>query len=109
MHPPGPRTNGWHSWPSSARTTPRGRWNTDLLNGIKDVTGVEYKNQKIGTDVTIDAGVESMNTNLASGTPVPIVVGDGAANAYAHYVLVTASDPGPPRTYTIHDPAKGEA
>jgi hypothetical protein len=36
------------------------------------------------------------------------VIGDGADNASAHYVVIVASDPGPPRYYSIHDPASGD-
>jgi hypothetical protein len=38
---------------------------------------------------------------------LPISIGNGAKN-YQHYVLVTASDPGPPRYYSIHDPWDGK-
>ncbi len=37
---------------------------------------------------------------------MPIVIGDGAGQ-YNHYVLVTGLQPGPPKTYTIHDPYVG--
>ncbi len=88
-------------------TPARGRWNTDLLNNVKDTTGVSYDNKKIGTDVTLDKGLTDINDGLAKGMPVPIVIGDGGKNAFAHYVVITATDPGPPRYYTIHDPASG--
>lgn len=78
-----------------------GRWGDDLFNRYKNSTGVEYTTQKDPADPvgTIDAG-------LRTGAPVPIVIGSGAGS-YAHYVLVTGSRAGPPKTYTVHDPASG--
>jgi hypothetical protein len=88
-------------------TQHQGRWNTDLLNNVKDVTGVAYANKKIGEGgLTVDAAVDDIAKSADQKIPVPIVVGSSSTN-YAHYVIVTASDPGPPRTFTIHDPANG--
>ena len=85
-----------------------GRWNTDLLNKDSDSTGVSYTNKKIGEEgLTVDQAVDDISKDVQSGMPVPIVIGDGGKAAYAHYVLVTASDPGPPRSFSIHDPANG--
>ncbi len=86
----------------------RGRWNTDLLNKISKSTGVDYERKVVGTDETMDETVGSINDGLAKGAPVPIVVGDGGQNATAHYVVIMATDPGPPRYYSIHDPASGD-
>jgi hypothetical protein len=85
-----------------------GRWNTDLLNKIEKSTGVSYERKTVGEDETMDESVTSINDGLAKGAPVPIVIGDGADNASAHYVVIVASDPGPPRYYSIHDPASGD-
>ena len=88
-------------------TEHKGRWNTDLLNNVKDSTGVEYKNTKIGDGgLTVDQAVDDIKANAEKKIPVPIVVGASTSN-FAHYVLVTATDAGPPRTFTIHDPATG--
>jgi hypothetical protein len=85
-----------------------GRWNTDLLNKDKDSTGVNYTNKKIGAGgLTVDQAVDDISADVQKGMPVPIVIGDGGQAAYAHYVLVTATDPGPPRSFSIHDPANG--
>lgn len=86
----------------------RGRWNTDLLNKIEKSTGVSYDRKVVGEDETMDETVTSINDGLSKGAPVPIVVGDGGDNATAHYVVIMATDPGPPRYYSIHDPASGD-
>ena len=85
-----------------------GRWNTDLLNNIQKSTGLSYERKRVGVDETMDQSVTSINDGLAKGAPVPIVIGDGGKNATAHYVVIVASDPGPPRYYSIHDPASGD-
>ena len=74
---------------------------------MKDITGVKYENKKIGEGgLTVDKAVDDIKANVEKKIPVPIVVGASEAN-YAHYVIVTATDPGPPRKFTIHDPANG--
>ena len=85
----------------------QGRWNTDLLNKIKSTTGASYEKRIVGVDETMDQSVGSINDGLSKGLPVPIVVGN-AANRAAHYVVIVATDPGPPRYYSIHDPASGD-
>ena len=86
----------------------RGRWNTDLLNKVSDTTGLSYGRQRMDTDAEKTKGVADINAAVDQRMPVPLVVGDGGANVNAHYVLITASDPGPPRYYSIHDPASGD-
>ena len=86
----------------------RGRWNTDLLNNQKGSTGLEYKSELFADDKAMEKGVKEMNACLDKKQPVPIIVGDGGANKNAHYVVITATDPGPPRYYSIHDPASGD-
>jgi hypothetical protein len=97
-------TSGKHSGVAVGRDLPggSGRWADDLLNKQKDSTGVEYTTIKDPADPvgTIDAG-------LQTGAPVPIVIGNGPGQ-YTHYVLVTGSQAGPPKTYTIHDPWEGK-
>jgi hypothetical protein len=85
-----------------------GRWNTDLLNKDSASTGMSFKNKKIGDDgLTTDQAVDDISSDVQKGMPVPIVIGDGGDAAFAHYVLVTATDKGPPRSFSIHDPANG--
>jgi len=88
------------------QTGGRGMWIAGALNNLSASTGVTYDLKKIGEGATVEQGITTLNDATAGGTPVPISIGNGAKN-YQHYVLVTASDPGPPRTYTIHDPWDG--
>ncbi|HEX5328065.1 MAG TPA: hypothetical protein VFW75_15470 [Acetobacteraceae bacterium] len=83
-----------------------GRWANDLLNNMSDVTGVKYDTKKVGDGATTDDAMKTIDGNTATGTPVPLVIGNGQGQ-YTHYVLVTASDPGPPKQYSIHDPWTG--
>lgn len=83
-----------------------GRWADDLMNNMSNVTGVEYANQKIGSSYKVDDAVKDIDTGLKKGHPVPIVIGN-SSTSYTHYVLVTGRDPGPPETFTIHDPWDG--
>ena len=82
-------------------------WVTDNLNKISASTGLSYENKMIPDGGTVEDGINTLNAATAKGEPVPIVIGNGSKD-YAHYVLVTASDPGPPRYYKIHDPWSGE-
>lgn len=93
----------------------QGRWADDLLNKSKKMTGFTFETQKIGEDATLDEGIASIEKNLDDGVPVPIVIGNSTTdaagnkqNSYQHYVVVTGTDPGPPRYYTIHDPWEGK-
>lgn len=85
----------------------RGRWASDLLNQMSDVTGVTYDTKKVGRDATTEDAIKTLDDNTATGMPVPIVIGNGQGK-YTHYVLVTASDVGPPKQYSIHDPWSGK-
>ena len=78
-----------------------GRWADDLFNKSSDATGVTYSTMNPAADPTTQ-----LDTGLATGAPVPIVIGN-APGEYTHYVLVTGSDAGPPKTYTVHDPWDG--
>ncbi len=84
-----------------------GMWITDNLKKVSASTGLTYDNKKIGEGATLEEGITTLNDATAKGEPVPIVIGNGGKD-FAHYVLVTASDPGPPRYYKIHDPWSGE-
>ena len=87
--------------------TGAGRFNTDLLNSTPNQTGAVFKQELVGAGLTIDDGVAAMDKSLATGTPVPVIIGDGGPNKTAHYVVVTSINPGPSPTYNIHDPASG--
>ena len=84
-----------------------GRWADDLMNDMSDVTGVEYENKKISNKYKVEDAMKDIEKGLKQGHPVPIVIGNGP-NQFTHYVLVTELDNGPPKTWTIHDPWKGE-
>jgi hypothetical protein len=85
----------------------RGMWIAEPLNKLSASTGLTYQRKKMGeTGATVDDAVNTLNAATAAGEPVPIAIGANATN-YQHYVLVTGSDPGPPRYYSIHDPWSG--
>jgi hypothetical protein len=84
-----------------------GRWNTDLLNQASASTGLQYRRQLLDDQTTVRKAVADIAEDVGKGMPVPIVIGDGNQAKYAHYVLVVATDPGPPRRFSIHDPANG--
>jgi hypothetical protein len=90
----------------------KGMWNTDNLNKVSATTGLKYKNKTIGSGLSVEDGIKALNDATSKGRPVPMIIGDGntgqGGHAYGHYVLVTASDPGPPRYYKIHDPWEGK-
>jgi hypothetical protein len=90
----------------------KGMWNTNNLNKVSATTGLKYKNKTIGNGLSVEDGIKALNDATSKGRPVPMIIGDGntgqGGHAYGHYVLVTASDPGPPRYYKIHDPWEGK-
>ncbi len=69
------------------------------LDQIAGTTGLRYDDRRIGTDASLEDCITVLAN--ANGAPVPVMVG-------TRYVVVTGSDPGPPRSYTIHDPWSGE-
>ena len=82
--------------------------NTSLgTKQLLDALHWRYATKIFDANYTLDKATKDLDTALAKGQPVPIVIGDGGASAYAHYVLVTTMDPGPPKEYTIHDPYDG--
>ena len=89
-------------------TAGTGRWADDLLNKNSDSTGVTYSTKILGGSTNVATAMTAIDNGLSKGQPVPIVIGDGTAkNSTAHYVLVTGSDQGTPKSYTIHDPWTG--
>jgi hypothetical protein len=78
-----------------------------LLNKQTGSTGLEYDSKVLGRDTTVDEALNTMQDGLQHGIPVPITVGD-AKSPFAHAAVVTAVAPGPPRTFTIHDPYYGK-
>jgi hypothetical protein len=88
------------------KTAGGGRWADDLLNSNSDTTGVTYTTKQMGGTTTVNTALTAIDKGVSKGQPVPIVIGNSPTN-YQHYVLVTGSDQGPPKTYTIHDPWSG--
>ncbi|MDC0935934.1 ATP-binding cassette domain-containing protein [Pirellulales bacterium] len=91
-----------------------GRFADDLLNDTSDSTGVEYKTQQIDNTYDFDAAAADVEAGVSKGHPVPLIVGGAKTDtattgeySTSHYVMVTGSDPGPPPTWTIHDPWYG--
>lgn len=95
---------------ATSRDDPEGKGSglvfSTLLNKQADSTGLVYDTQRLGSDVTVDDAMATMADGVNKGVPVPITVGD-AKHPFAHAALVVAVDPGPPRTFTIHDPYYG--
>jgi hypothetical protein len=83
-----------------------GRWADDLLNNVSDTTGVKYTTKQLGGTTTVNTAMTAIDNGVSKGQPVPIVIGN-SSTSYTHYVLVTGSDAGPPKKYTIHDPWSG--
>jgi hypothetical protein len=81
-----------------------GRWADDLFNQNSSATGVTYATS---LDPSGAQAVNMVDQGLQTGAPVPIVIGNGPGQ-YTHYVMVLSSDPGPPKTYLIHDPWSGQ-
>jgi hypothetical protein len=96
---------------SAGQAAPRsgggsGRWADDLLNNNSDSTGISYSTKQLGGTTTVATAMTTIDNGVSKGQPVPIVIGNSSSD-YRHYVLVTGSDVGPPKSYTIHDPASG--
>lgn len=92
-----------------------GRFADDLLNDMSETTGVEYKTERIDTTYDFDKAAADVDAGVSKGHPVPLIVGKAKSDTAtsgeyttSHYVLVTGSDPGPPPTWTIHDPWEGK-
>jgi hypothetical protein len=83
----------------------RGRRGVDLLNKNKDVTGLKYETKMVDSS-TREAAVDDIANELALGRPVPLSVGENDGEL-RHYVLAVSVHAGPPKTFFIHDPARG--
>lgn len=79
---------------------------TDALNDQTATTGLKFKIEEIDAS-SMDGRLGEIDKSVHSGLPVPLRVSD-AGNSGGHFVLVVASDEGPPRTYSIHDPWDGK-
>lgn len=87
-----------------------GRWADDLLNSNSASTGLAFAPQLVGAgmDISVADAITAIDTGLASGMPVPIVVGSGVG-VTAHYVVITRVNVvAGVRTYTIHNPGDGK-
>ncbi len=82
-----------------------GRWADDLLNARSTTTGLDYTTTKSPGNQAALLG--QIDQGLEKGAPVPIVIGAPGAT-YAHYVVVTGSLDGPPKSYIVHDPWSGD-
>jgi hypothetical protein len=95
----------WDSFLKKSNLTPEEAEKVRGVADLQEITGVTYSTQK---DPTGEQAVSQIDKGLATGAPVPIVIGDGKPpDNYKHYVLVTGSDDKSPKTYTIHDPWSG--
>ncbi|ABU58897.1 eCIS core domain-containing protein [Roseiflexus castenholzii] len=91
--------------PATDRTQPTGgAWVEAEMNALSGATGVTYQTQIVGTQMTLDAALDVLRTNLAAGIFVPIVVG-GSVGDTAHYVMAMAISG---NRIQIHDVATGD-
>jgi type VI secretion system secreted protein VgrG len=84
-----------------------GRFADDKLNDLSPTTGLGFQTQLVGKDVTTAQALSTIDSSLAQGAPVPLIIGQSSSQT-AHYVLVTGVSDGQPKTYTIHDPWEGK-
>ncbi len=91
--------------PATDRTQPTGgAWVEAEMNALSSATGVTYQTQIVGTQITLDAALDVLRTNLTAGIFVPIVVGSSVGNT-AHYVMAMAISG---NRIQIHDVATGD-
>lgn len=91
--------------PATDRTRPTGgTWVEGEMNALASATGVTYQTQIVGTQITLDAALDVLRTNLTAGIFVPIVVG-GSVGDTAHYVMAMAISGD---RIQIHDVATGD-
>jgi hypothetical protein len=83
-----------------------GRFNSDLLNNMANVTGLQYTATAVA-DTDIHAHTGEILDSLRKGMPVPLVVGHGPGD-FAHYVLATGVSGDGTDTIEIHDVGTGE-
>ena len=87
------------------RTQPTGgAWVEGEMNALASATGVTYQTRIVGTQITLDAALDVLRTNLTAGIFVPIVVG-GSVGDTAHYVMAMAISG---NRIQIHDVATGD-
>jgi hypothetical protein len=79
---------------------------TDALNDQTATTGLKFDIEEVDSS-SVDGRLGEIDKSVNSGLPVPMRVSD-APNTGGHFVLVVGADPGPPKTYTIHDPWDGK-
>jgi hypothetical protein len=88
----------------------KGMWIDPALNAVSASTGLTYSQMAVGTAVgqsSQAASIAKIADAAAKGRPVPILIGPPTGDQL-HYVLVTATDAGPPRLFTMHDPWDGK-
>ncbi len=91
--------------PATDRTQPTGgAWVEAEMNALSSATGVTYQTRIVGTQITLDAALGILKTNLTAGIFVPIVVG-GSVGDTAHYVMAMAISG---NRIQIHDVATGD-
>ncbi|MFQ3684939.1 DUF4157 domain-containing protein, partial [Roseiflexus sp.] len=91
--------------PATNRTQPTGgAWVEADMNALSSATGVTYQTRIVGTQITLNAALDILKTNLAAGIFVPIVVG-GSVGDTAHYVMAMAVSG---NRIQIHDVATGD-
>jgi hypothetical protein len=91
--------------PATDRTQPTGgAWVEGEMNALASATGVTYQTRIVGTQITLDAALDVLRTNLTAGIFVPIVVG-GSVGDTAHYVMAMAISG---NRIQIHDVATGD-
>lgn len=91
--------------PATDRTQPTGgAWVEAEMNALAGATGVTYQTRIVGTQITLDAALDVLRTNLTAGIFVPIVVG-GSVGDTAHYVMAMAISG---NRIQIHDVATGD-
>lgn len=96
-----------HGVATNRNTQGVGMWMGDKLNSVSATTGLKYETKVMANALEFEEGMKVLNAATAAHRPVPIVIGNFVGDTH-HYVLVTASDPGPPRYYKIHDPWAGK-
>ncbi len=81
----------------------QGTWIGPALDSVQASTGPVYSQEPMPVGPAMSASVSKMAAAVAKGEPVPILIG-AATGTQMHYVLLTATEPGPPRLFVVHDP-----
>jgi hypothetical protein len=85
----------------------KGMWIGPALDSVQASTGLVYSQEPVPAGAAMSASVSKMAAAVAKGEPVPILIGAATGNQL-HYVLLTATEPGPPRLFVVHDPWDGK-